>query len=167
MSADETAGEGGVGACTARARAASTGAARGWADDRMAVWPKAIVARFVREYIEETDTTVLHRSPLAVLVPHLLGLIASKDPIRVGKEVLSLLTPHDVPKITVPTISDRRRALMGVFWGDSSLDALRLGMVVSQWGEVSYLCGGGVWRVALCVFTSRRQWFFSVPTPQI
>jgi hypothetical protein len=81
---------------------------------------------------------VLHASPLAVLVPHLLGLIALRDFVNVGPAVLALLAPHEVPKITVTSIGSGRRALTHIFWG-GALDAHRLAMVLAQWGEVSRL----------------------------
>lgn len=79
---------------------------------------------------------MLNRSPLAVLIPHVLGLVASTDAAgSVARAVLALLKPHDIPKITAS--GGDQRALMGIFWGDRQLDALRLRLVIAQWGEVS------------------------------
>ncbi|GMK54303.1 hypothetical protein CspeluHIS016_0108890 [Cutaneotrichosporon spelunceum] len=84
----------------------------------------------------EGPPSLLHRSPLSVLLPHLLGLIALRDFAEVGVAVLALLTPHDLPNPTAAKDSHQsgRRALTHIFWG-GSLDAHRLGMVLAQWAE--------------------------------
>ncbi|BEI87844.1 uncharacterized protein CcaverHIS019_0105620 [Cutaneotrichosporon cavernicola] len=88
----------------------------------------------------EDSPSLLDRSPLAVLVPHLLGLIALRDFAQVGVAVLGLLTPHEDPRIAIASQSHGhqgqggRRALMHIFWG-GWLDTYRLTMVLAQWGE--------------------------------
>jgi hypothetical protein len=84
--------------------------------------------------------SVLHRSPLRILTPYMLHIMAAANRDVISAELADLNSAEPAVPPTLlegkPSLTDGRTDLAMELWGNRELDGLRLRYVLARWCEV-------------------------------
>lgn len=103
--------------------------------------------RYVRSKVSHShehiaDQIVIQSSPLKILMPHLLRVIAAPDQVGICSEINEFLSSESLDEPIASTSKgsgkiDPDALMRHKLWGNRALDAMRLKYGLARWSAVS------------------------------